>query len=139
MITITSTVTGLSDATLKFWVMPIFIKRGTDKVLGNFVSTVARENRSQKYPPELPNQRYVRTGRFGRGWTSGRIAQNRHYIDNTASARGRLYARYVVGNSEGGGQARIHQGRWRVFRKDLDARLPKLVKELDDEIKRISQ
>lgn len=108
------------------------IPNRADRVVGKFVGDLASEYTSRPYAARLPNQRYVRRGRFGRGWESGRVSQSKYYIDNTAAAKGRFYARYVVGDSIGSGQASIHRGRWWVFRKDLDSKIPDLVESLED-------
>ena len=67
---------------------------------------------SKQYPPERPNQVYVRTGRFGRSWKYLALGNSAHMIRNNATFEGITYASFVVGNGNGGGQAKIHEGRW---------------------------
>jgi len=71
------------------------------------------------YPPELPNQRYVRTGDLGRGWT-----------DSTPMMQGDANSLLaVLTNSVGYGpevmsaadQRAIFAGRWRTTDKIMDA------------------
>lgn len=111
------------------------IPKAADKVLGDFVKDLAKGLTARPYPPPRPNQRYVRTGRLGRSWASGRVAQNKHYIDNTARADGRYYASRVLGNSLGKEQAWMHAGRWYVFRSLLDNKIPQLSKDLAQAVK----
>lgn len=71
----------------------------------------------QFYPPELPNQRYIRTYRLKRGWKAGvsRIGGDKFalVISNDVN-----YTVFVVGSlaqAESAAsrfQADIHQGRW---------------------------
>lgn len=91
----------------------------------------AGQFRAKPYPPELPNQRYVRTGRFGRSWTHRRVADSALAIRNAAAQRGRYYARYVTAGENATGQARIHQNRWWVARKELERLVPKLATVLE--------
>ena len=86
--------------------------------------------RATPYPPELPNQRYVRTGRLGRSWQHNRLGQSHLVIRNAASDKGRIYSRYVVGWDTGKGQARIHQGRWWLSRTEILKMVPPLVEKL---------
>ena len=76
------------------------------------------KDEARTYPPELPNQRYVRTGKryeatklisvIGNNQykTSYRITSNPRYAD------GRSGNPYVLGDAKGEGQAAIHRGRW---------------------------
>lgn len=69
------------------------------------------------YPPELPAQKYVRTGNYGGSWRVEAARGSRSIggrLLGQATANGRDYTRYVGGNAQGGEQAGIHQGRWRV-------------------------
>ncbi len=60
-----------------------------------------------KYPPERPGQRYVRTGRLGDSWTKRQYGRYHVTFSNKTP-----YAQYVVGDSEGRKQAWMHAGRW---------------------------
>lgn len=86
----------------------------------------------KKYPSKLPNQKYKRTGRYGRGVKRvkskrarlgglfGGRASRQGALTLRAVFKGRDYAPYVGGNSEGKGQAGIHQGRWAVAYEELE-------------------
>ncbi len=56
----------------------------------------------REYPPELPNQRYQRTGRLGRGWQA-QAAGSVITLDNPVDYAGAVY---------GPQQRRIFAGRW---------------------------
>lgn len=58
------------------------------------------------YPPKLPNQRYVRTGKLANSYSARRERRNLYSVRNSAP-----YASYVVNE---GTQADIHRedGRW---------------------------
>lgn len=92
-------------------------------------------NRARKYPPELPNQRYRRTGRYGRSFQIEARPQSAaaafgYTISNDASYRGRGYAKYVGGDAEGGQQARIHAGRWLTIRAAVEDELRAILDEI---------
>ena len=71
------------------------------------------------YPPELPNQKYIRTFKLRRGWKAGiqRIDHNRFAIVVSNDVE---YTSFVVGSlSEAlalavSFQADIHRGRWEL-------------------------
>src|SRR6185295_1133982 len=67
----------------------------------------------QVYPPGRGG--YVRTGKLGRGWNIAKASFLGWRLSNSVK-----YAVYVVGNSEGSGQAWMHVGRWRTMRKVVD-------------------
>ena len=78
--------------------------------------------KARRYPPELPGQRYVRTGTYGRSFKIEKLAAGviGARIISDAVQRGRHYTIYVGGNAMGLGQARIHQGRWEVIADVVD-------------------
>lgn len=72
------------------------------------------------YPPELPGQRYRRTGTYRRSFRVEPVGRGyRLYSD--AVQRGRRYTRYVGGAADGSGQARIHAGRWTLIRDAVES------------------
>ena len=77
----------------------------------------AAMERAKTYPPELPNQRYIRTGTYGRSFKIAKLGNGviGARIESDAVQRGRHYTVYVGGNAMGRGQARIHNGRWAVI------------------------
>jgi len=79
----------------------------------------------QDYPPELPDQKYVRTYSFRDAWNVS-YSQSAFTIKNFVQQKGVNYAGYVVGNAIGERQAGIHAGRWKVFRKVFDSMFDKL-------------
>ena len=89
------------------------LHRATDQALINLVPDLAH------YPPELPRQRYVRTGDLGEGWTDAQpqwqsIASGfEGSIDNPVA-----YGPDVQGHLT---QARIHSGRWQTDQAIVEA------------------
>ena len=77
--------------------------------------------KSTPYPAKRPGQRYVRTGRLASSWAAERRGGGDAVIRNSAG-----YAGYVVGNSQGEGQAWMHRGRWWTARDVIQGERPKL-------------
>ena len=70
------------------------------------------------YPPELPNQRYVRTGTLRRGWLEAEPTVSASGTDLLAVLENSTtYGDYVMGDA----QAAVHQGRWRTVDMLMDA------------------
>jgi len=89
---------------------------------------------AQRYPPELPNQKYIRTFKLFEGWRRASMGPLKMRIFNPVP-----YGIYVQGRdtpfrSEPATQAEIHQGRWpvlfKVAEKHLDALIHKLVRDV---------
>lgn len=132
------------------------VRQGLENLAGDLPRVGRRRMRTmadrvvrimQVYPPE-PSRRtkvewhpvlgkiYTKTGRTGllfRSWFI-REQPKGYMIGNDAARRGRQYAKYVVGNAYGTGQAWMHVGRWKVFRDVLDAEVAKLPQEITKEI-----
>lgn len=85
------------------------------------------------YPPERPNQKYVRTGNLGASWKVKRLDDG-YMISNDARRRGHYYAKYPVGDAYGHGQAWMHKGRWQVFKTVADEEIQKMPQEIVNEI-----
>lgn len=85
------------------------------------------------YPPMLPNQKYVRTGIYGRSWM---IFKNKdgYLLSGLAVQRGRAYEKYVAGDLEGNWQAGIHQGRWKMSQKAYEEMNENLATEIETRI-----
>jgi hypothetical protein len=103
--------------------------------------TNAKE-RAQKYPPELPNQRYIRTGIYGRSFKliklgTGIIGAR---LESDAVQKGRHYTVNVGGNYIGHGQALIHEGRWVLIRDAVEHEaVEKMVAEVEADMGDILQ
>jgi len=72
--------------------------------------------RGKRYPPERPNQQYVRTGDLGRSWHIRTLSDGVLIYNDAIDTRRRgakFYANYVFGfDDDGTGQSIWHQGRW---------------------------
>jgi hypothetical protein len=82
------------------------------------------------YPPPRPGQKYKRTGRLANSWAVRSAGKNTIQIVNNAATRGRPYARYVVGDGGGKGQAWMHAGRWWLGRDVISEEMPALREDL---------
>lgn len=76
-------------------------------------------DQARTYPPELPGQRYRRTGTYFRSFRVTSVGRGYRLASN-AVQRGRRYTRYVGGLADGSGQARIHVGRWLRIRDAVE-------------------
>ena len=91
----------------------------------------------QYYPPELPNQRYVRTYRLRNGWTVTikRLSKSKFMIEVKNDTD---YATDVMGSlalspSEAGRfQHDIHKGRWQLTTVVLQEQYTEFLQELND-------
>jgi len=71
-----------------------------------------------EYPPELPGQRYIRTGDLGRGWTNGQTLFP--HKDATQLEAVRVNSVDYAPDVMGTGQEAIFQGRWRTNEQIMD-------------------
>lgn len=81
----------------------------------------------RQYPPELPNQRYVRTGTLGRGWR-GSAAGQVVTLENSVAYAGAVY---------GPNQRAIFAGRWPQKTQQIAAILPAVLRVYQHWIERI--
>jgi hypothetical protein len=109
------------------------------------------KRRMQEYPPEPMGQsvasqhsvlgmifktasgHYRRTGLLGASWAIENT-DNGYMITNTASRKGRFYAKYVVGNAYGLAQAWMHVGRWQLLRDVTDQEVARLPHDINQQI-----
>lgn len=70
----------------------------------------------------------VRTGEYVRGWQMIKL-ENGYGIQNLTPQ-----ARFIGGGPFGGGQSRIHQDRWELFREVVVQETEQLPQEVQDEI-----
>lgn len=71
---------------------------------------------------------YTRTGNIANRWSAQRLDTGA-ILKNSAD-----YARYVVGDVQGQGQYWMHRNRWYRARVIVDGEIPKLRRELKEEI-----
>ena len=107
------------------------------------------KRRMQEYPPEPEGQsvaeshpilgtvyrpgrgRYVRTGLLGHSWSiEENEKQSGYTIKNNASRKGHYYAKYVVGNARGDGQAWMHVDRWQLLRDVTEEEVQRLPEDI---------
>ena len=104
-----------------------------DKTTGRWAKRTANQLKKKKYPPTRSGQKYKRTRRLKRGWEARRVKSSQWTISNRAQAKGRVYPGFVVGDN----QAWMHKGRWWIASEEIEAKIPNLVKALEDDIKRL--
>jgi hypothetical protein len=83
-----------------------------ERELGKAVASVLDEARdaAAQYPPELPNQVYIRTGDLGEAWATAQPLTARTGDTVTVRLQNLTpYAGYVQDEED---QAAIHRGRW---------------------------
>lgn len=77
----------------------------------------AARDLARTYPAELPNQKYVRTGKR---YAATKVEKVNNYtyrvVSNPRYKYGNTGNPYVLGDADGLGQARIHAGRWNLLR-----------------------
>lgn len=109
------------------------------KVIWQWALDTRQVLKQTPYPPKRPNQRYVRTGRLANSWRVVKQGTAQYQITNSAQAKGRLYAGYVVGPPDGPPgrrQAWMHKGRWWIAQDIVVQETPKLTKALTEELTR---
>ena len=86
-----------------------------DKALYNWGRAIIKTNLSgtDKYPPELPNQQYQRTGNLGGGWKIRNPREGEVNLVNVMP-----YAGEVVGEQ----QKDIHKNRWWIASEIVEAK-----------------
>ena len=82
--------------------------------------------RARQYPPELPNQRYTRTGTYYRSFKLMPSAGRGYTLISDAQQKGRRYSKYVGGDAAGEGQAWFHIGRWPIIRDYVEDAMERL-------------
>lgn len=90
------------------------IPRITDRQVKKAMEAARDEIRT--YPPQLPDQKYKRTGKRYRATVVKKNGAKSYTIESNPTYRGRTANPYVIGDSKGEGQAYIHQGRWKIAR-----------------------
>jgi hypothetical protein len=101
------------------------------KVVRAEVEQASEELRT--YPPELPGQKYQRTGNRYRATKvvarSGNNQFSKAYTieSNPRYKGGRTGNPYTVGDAKGGGQATIHRGRWKLISDVMNQALDRIV------------
>lgn len=84
----------------------------------------------------VPERGYIRTGQLGR---VTRLDENglTYTIKSDAYTRqGKPYSRLVIGDAQGQGQARVHEGWWVPMRTAVDYQLENALPEADRELQK---
>jgi len=89
------------------------------------------------YPPELPDQRYIRTGKRYRATRVEYLGGQSYRLISDPSYKGRSADPYVLGDAYGQGQARIHQGRWRLLKDAVEASIERILARVREEFNKI--
>lgn len=81
----------------------------------------------------VPERGYERTGNLGRS-TYLMESGLTYTIKSEAMHKGHAYSVYVIGNSEGEGQASVHYGFWAPMRSAVDLELEAALPEADRDL-----
>ena len=104
-------------------------------------------NKVKKYPSRLSNQKYRRTGTFGRSVKivkakraggGGSYRRTAKLVTN-ARRKGRSYSKWVTGDARGQFQAGIHQNRWNVAYEEMQKAAKKIAKLSEQQITKQAQ
>lgn len=104
--------------------------------VGRILDDIAKD--AATYPPELPGQRYKRTGRLGAGWTDAQT----HYTQSGATTFDAVrensvsYAPDVMGD---GTQKAIFAGRWRTTDQIMEAWEGEVIDRIEAAVERLIQ
>ena len=80
------------------------------------VEMQAAREEARFYPPELPDQQYIRTGKRYAATKLVKVERAKYRIESTPRYRyGQTGNPYIIGDARGRGQARIHEGRWNLL------------------------
>jgi len=126
------TVQGVEHSTRFFRSVPPAVQDAVRKVYqehGPWVLRTLLKGR-QFYPPERPGQRYRRTGELGDSW--GQRQYGRYHVTFHNKTP---YASYVVGDSEGKGQAWMHRDRWWLAMERIASANQRLIDNLGQAMK----
>ena len=93
-----------------------------EDIVADFAKSERAKLKSTPYPPERPEQTYIRTGRLANSWRAEREASARWVIRNSAP-----YARWVVGKDT---QVWFHKGRWWIAEEVVAEDTPELTRRL---------
>jgi len=104
----------------------------TNPVGKQWAQNKSKQLRKKAYPAERPGQRYIRTGRLGKGWRAMNPKPGQWSILNTTK-----YASFVVGDTTGKGQAWMHRGRWWTARKEIEKSTPTLTQALAEALQEL--
>jgi hypothetical protein len=95
----------------------------TDKVMERHIKTQAANLRTKAYPPRLPNQKYIRTGKLGGAFRAQRRGRGSWAVINRTS-----YAVYVI--KKGYQNRQYHAGRWWTIEDEMNRSMPELTRKL---------
>lgn len=110
------------------------------KTGGEFVANTVIEHLKSNvppYPPEVPGQRYVRTGLLGRSFRTDvhpMLNLISMKLSNVATQKGRYYPPWVISKErigQAGPQARVHQGRWYTLQEYAKGKMDYVKQEFE--------
>lgn len=91
---------------------------------------------ARTYPPELPGQKYRRTGTYYRSFKIQPV-RGGYTLSSDARQRGRAYTQYVGGDEYGNMQALIHRGRWTLISNALSKARDRIIELAREEFRRV--
>lgn len=100
----------------------------SDPIIERHAKSERLRLKGKPYPPRLPGQKYVRTGKTASSFAAVRIKLGEWAVVNTAPNR-----EFVITRAH---QARIHRGRWYTMEDELERNMPELTEALAEAIER---
>jgi hypothetical protein len=91
---------------------------------------------ARAYPPELPGQRYRRTGTYYKSFQIKPVTSG-YVLESDARQNGRAYTQYVGGDNMGQMQALVHRGRWALIANALAKARDRIIERANEEFRRI--
>ncbi len=99
------------------------LRKDVTKTIQKFTIEEAADLRQKKYPPRLPDQKYIRTGLLGRSFHDFRRGKTIFGVYNDTP-----YGKWVIWK---GMQAPIHAGRWWTFQQTVQTDAKRLMRQLN--------
>lgn len=112
------------------------VERLPDKVLRPIMKEALEQVR--EYPAELPDQRYVRTGKRFRATQLEKVEHGYRIVSNPRYKGGRTGNPYVIGDARGAGQATLHKNRWHLLAEVMRLATDRIIARAKEEFNKRS-
>lgn len=114
--------------------LPVITKAFVKKLMQAAMKQSVPYNGGSSY--DVPERGYIRTGNLGKSTYLQESGLTYTIKSNAYSYRGKPYSVYVIGDAQGQGQARVHQGWWTPMRTAIDYQLENALPEADRELQK---
>jgi len=114
--------------------LPVITKAWLERVMEKAMKRSVPYRGGNAY--DVPERNYERTGNLGRSTYMVISGLTYTIKSEAASRRSGAYSVFVIGNSKGEGQARVHYGFWTPMRSAIDLELEAALPEGDRELQK---